>query len=104
MPLADRLTAVKAKTVRDTLGYVENYSLVKNFAATLAEMKAKTIDGTLRDVQAEALVDTTADTLPEVKSRILLTYWAMVKIGRSEGRGTARRAGLHASRNEAHEN
>ena len=73
MPLADRLAAVKAKTVRDTLGYVENYSF-NNFCAPLAEMKAKTIDGTLRDVNAKALVDTTADTLPEVKARILLTY------------------------------
>ena len=70
MPLADRLAAVKAKTVRDTLGYVENYSLVNNFSATLAEVKANTIDGTLHDVKAEALVDTTADTLPEVKAMV----------------------------------
>ena len=74
MPLADRLAAVRAKTDRDTLGYVEHYSLVNNFAATLAEMKAKKIDGTPRDLQAEALGDTTADTVPEVKARILLTY------------------------------
>ena len=73
MPLADRLAAVKAKTVRDTLGYVENYSFVNNFSAPLAEMKAKTIDGALRDVKAKALVDTTTDTLPEVKARILPT-------------------------------
>ena len=56
-------------------------------------MKAKTIDGALRYVQAEALVDTTADTLEEVNARTLPTYLAMVKIGRSKGRGTARRAG-----------
>ena len=62
--LAHRLAEVKAKTVRDTLGHVENYSLVDKFAATLAEMK----------VQAEALVDTTADTLPEVRARIVMTY------------------------------
>ena len=67
-------------------------------------MKAKTIDGTLRDVQAEALVDTTADTLPEVRAGILPTYRPMVKRGQSGDRGTARRAGLHASKNGAHEN
>ena len=59
-------------------------------------MKAKTIDGTLRAVLAEALVDTTADTLPEIR--------AMVKRGGSGGRGTARRAGLHASKNGARKN
>ena len=64
--LADRLAEVKATTVRDTLGHVENYSLVNKFAATLAEIKAKTFDGTPRDVLAEALVHTTADTLPKV--------------------------------------
>ena len=48
--LADRLAEEKAKTVRNTLGHVENYSLVNKFAATLTEIKAKTIDGTLRDV------------------------------------------------------
>ena len=67
--LADRLAEVKATTVRDTLGHVENYSLVNKFVATLAEIKAKTIDGTLRYVQAEALVNTTADTLPEVREK-----------------------------------
>ena len=72
--LADRLPQVKAKTVRDTLGHVENYLLVIKFAATLAEMKGEAIDGTLRDVQAEELVGTTADSLPEVRVRILTTY------------------------------
>ena len=72
--LADRLAKEKAKTVRNTLGHVENYSLVNKFAGTQAEMKVKTIDGKLRNVQAEALVDTTADTLPEVRARILGTY------------------------------
>ena len=47
--LADWLAEVKAKSVRDTLGHVKNYSLVNKFAATLAEMKARTIDGTLDD-------------------------------------------------------
>ena len=101
--LADRLAVVKAKTVSDTPGHVENYSLVNKFATTLVEIRAKTIDGTLRDVQAEALVDTIADTLPEVRATILPTYCAMVKRGRSRGRGTARRAGLLPRRNEAHE-
>ena len=62
--LTDRVAEVNARSVRDTLGHVENYSLVNKFAATLAEMK----------VQAEALVDTTADTLPEVRARIVMTY------------------------------
>ena len=35
MLLADRLAEVKAKSVRDTLGRVQNYSLVNKFAATL---------------------------------------------------------------------
>ena len=52
--LADRIAEVKARTVRDTLRHLENYSLVKKFPALLAEMKAKTTDCTLRDVQAEA--------------------------------------------------
>ena len=67
--LADRLDEVKAKTVRDTLGHVENYSLVNKFASTLAEIKAKTFDGTPRDVLAEALVDTTAETATRGKSK-----------------------------------
>ena len=50
--LANRIAEEKAKTVRDTLGHVENFSLVNKFAATLAEMKANRIDGTLDDVQA----------------------------------------------------
>ena len=72
--LADRLPKVKGKTVRDTLGHVQNYSLVNQFAASVADIKAKAIDGTPRNVQAEALVDKTADTLPEVRARILPTY------------------------------
>ena len=72
--LADRLAQVKAKTVRDTLGHVENYSLVNKFVATLGEMKAKTTDATLHDFQAEALADMTAETLPEVSASILPTY------------------------------
>ena len=72
--LADRLLEVKAKTVTDTLGHVENYSLVNKFTATLAELKAKTIDATLHDFQAEALADMTAETLPEVSASILPTY------------------------------
>ena len=68
--LADRLAEVKAKTVSDTLGHVEAYSLVNKFATRQAEMKAKTIDGTLRDFQAKALVD----TLLEVRGRIMPTY------------------------------
>ena len=71
---AEWLAKEKAKTVRDTLGHVDNYSLVNKFAARQAEIKAKTIDGTLRDIHAEALVDTTADTLQEVRARILPTY------------------------------
>ena len=63
-----------AKTVRDTLGHVENYSLVNKFAATLGEMKAKTTDATLHDFQAEALADMTAETLPEGSASILPTY------------------------------
>ena len=74
MLLADRLAEIKAKSVRDTLGHVQNYSLVNKFAATLVAMKTKTIDGTLREVEAEGRVDTTADTLAEVKARILPLY------------------------------
>ena len=33
--LADRLAEEKAKTVRDTLGHVEKFSLVNKFAGTL---------------------------------------------------------------------
>ena len=102
--LADRLAEVKAKTVSDTLAHVEAYSLVNKFATRQAEMKAKTIDGTVRDFQAQALVHTTADTLLEVRARIMPTYCAMVKRGLSGGRGTSRRAWLHASRNEANKN
>ena len=72
--LADRLAEVKAKTVSDTLGHVEAYSLVNKFATRQAEMKAKTIDGTMRDFQAQALVHTTVDTLLEVRARIMPTY------------------------------
>ena len=72
--LVDGLTEVKAKTVSDTLGHVQAYSLVNKFATREAEVKAKTIDGTLRDFQADALVDTTADTLLEVRARIMPTY------------------------------
>ena len=43
--LANRLAEVKAKTVRDTQGHVENYSIVNKFAATLAEIKANTCVG-----------------------------------------------------------
>ena len=68
--LADRLAEVKAKTVRDTVGHVENYSLVNKFAATLAEMKAKTIDATLHYFQSEALTDMRAETLQEVSASI----------------------------------
>ena len=40
--LANRLAEVNAKTVRDTLGHVEIYSLVNKFAAKLADIEAKT--------------------------------------------------------------
>ena len=66
--VAGRLAEVMAKTVSDTLGHVEAYSLNNKFATRQEEMKAKTIDGTLRDFQAEALMHTTADTILRGKS------------------------------------
>ena len=82
--LADRLAEVTAKTVRDTLGHVENYSLVEKFAATLAEMKAKTIDGTLRDVQAGAMHHSLAPVWrprhPSEEKLTVLQEWRLTQL------------------------
>ena len=56
-----------AKTIGDTLTYVETLEPVKTLADTLVDVKAQLVDDTLKEMEAEAVVHTQAERLDKMR-------------------------------------